>query len=302
MRPTYVHGGIELRHDHRQRRVTPRGGAVVTGAGGGLGARTAELLAARGYAVRVTDVDADAARDTAARIGDAATAAALDVRDADACRAVAAATVAGTGRLDVWVNNAGVLLTGPAWDQDAEQRRLMVEVNVLGLMNGTVAAVDEMRRAGRGHVVNVASLAGLVAVPGEAVYAGTKHAVLGFSLSTQADLHLAGQKGIHISCVCPGGMWTPMLYDKLDDPGAALSFSGKLLQPEEVAAVIGRVLDRPRQVTAVPAWRGLETRLADAVPDLSLKALSLFVAQGRRTQRKLSRKGVAGTPGRPPTR
>jgi len=274
--------------------VTSRGGAVVTGAGGGLGARTAELLAARGYRVRVTDVDGDAAREVAARIGGTATASALDVRDADACRAVAE-TAAAAGGLDVWVNNAGVLLTGPAWDQDAEQRRLMVEVNVLGLMNGTVAAVGEMRRTGRGHVVNVASLAGLVAVPGEAVYAGTKHAVLGFSLSTQADLHLAGLKGIHVSCVCPGGMWTPMLHDKLDDPGAALSFSGRLLRPEEVATVIGRVLDRPRQVTAVPAWRGVETRLADAVPDLSLKALSLFVAQGRRTQRKLSRKGVAGS-------
>ena len=273
--------------------MTARGGAVVTGAGGGLGARTAELLAARGYEVRVTDVDGDAAREVAARIGGTATASALDVRDAEACRAVAAATVAASGSLDVWVNNAGVLLTGPAWDQDAARRRLMVEVNVLGLMNGTVAAVEEMRRTGRGHVVNVASLAGLVAVPGEAVYAGTKHAALGFSLSTQADLHLAGQKRIHISCVCPAGMWTPMLYDKLDDPDAALSFSGRLLQPEEVAAVIGRVLDRPRQVTSVPRWRGWETRLADAVPDLSLKALALFVSQGRRTQRRLTSRGLA---------
>jgi NADP-dependent 3-hydroxy acid dehydrogenase YdfG len=278
--------------------MTSRGGAVVTGAGGGLGARTSALLAGRGYTVHLTDLDADAARDTAARIGGAAFASGLDVRDPDACRAVAAATVAAAGGLDVWVNNAGVLLTGPAWDQDAATRRLMVEVNVLGLMNGTVAAVDEMRRTGRGHVVNVASLAGLVAVPGEAVYAGTKHAALGFSLSTQADLHLAGLKGIHISCVCPAGMWTPMLYDKLEDPGAALSFSGRLLAPEEVAEVIGRVLDRPRQVTAVPAWRGLETRLADAVPDLSLKALALFVAQGRRAQRKLLRDGVPGTPRR----
>jgi short-subunit dehydrogenase len=173
----------------------------------------------------------------------------------------------------------------------------MVEVNVLGVINGTVAALGEMRPAGQGHVVNVASLAGLVAVPGEAVYAGTKHAVLGFSLSTQADLHRAGQKDIHISCVCPAGMWTPMLHDKLEDPEAALSFSGRLFTPDEVAAVVGRLLDRPRQVTAVPAWRGVQTRLADAVPDLSLKALALFVAQGRRRQRRLLREGLRGDGG-----
>jgi NADP-dependent 3-hydroxy acid dehydrogenase YdfG len=265
--------------------VTPRRGAVVTGAGGGLGAEIAAVLASRGYRVHVTDVDGDAARATADRFG--GTASGLYVRDGAACRALASRAAADAGGLDVWVNNAGVLVTGPAWEQDDAARRRMVEVNVLGVMNGTVAALAEMRPSGRGHVVNVASLAGLVAVPGEAVYAGTKHAVLGFSLSTQADLHRAGLKGIHVSCVCPAGMWTPMLYDKVDDPEAALSFSGRLLRPEAVAAVVGRVLDRPRQVTAVPAWRGVQVRLADAVPDLSLKALSLFVGQGRRSQNRL---------------
>jgi NADP-dependent 3-hydroxy acid dehydrogenase YdfG len=271
-----------------------RRGAVVTGAGGGLGAAVAELLAARGHPVHVTDVDPDAARAVATRIGGAATGGGLDVRDEDACRAVARDVAAATGGLDVWVNNAGVLATGPAWEQDAATRRRLVEVNVLGVMNGTVAALGEMRAAGHGHVVTIASLAGLVAVPGEAVYAGTKHAVLGFSLSTQADLRRAGVRDIHISCVCPAGMWTPMLYDKLDDPEAALSFSGRLLRPPEVAAVVGRVLDRPRQVTAVPRWRGVQVRLADTFPELSVRALRVFVTQGRRRQRRLKRTGTEG--------
>jgi NADP-dependent 3-hydroxy acid dehydrogenase YdfG len=271
-----------------------RRGAVVTGAGGGLGAAIAELLAARGHVVHVTDVDPDAARAVATRIGGTATGAGLDVRDEDACRAVAADVAASTGRLDVWVNNAGILVTGPVWEQDAATRRRLVEVNVLGVMNGTVAALAEMRVAGRGHVVTIASLAGLAPVPGEAVYAGTKHAVLGFSLSTQADLRKAGVRDIHVSCVCPAGMWTPMLHDKLGDPEAALSFSGRLLRPPEVAAVVGRVLDRPRSVTAVPAWRGVQTRVADTFPDLSMKAMRLIVAQGRMRQRRLSRKGTDG--------
>ena len=112
----------------------------------------------------------------------------------------------------------------------------MFEVNALGTMHGTFAALEgDPRPVGHGHVVNIASLAGLAPVPGEAVYAATKHAVMGLSLSTLADLRVAGERGIHISCVCPDGMWTPMLFDKLDDPGAAMSFSGKLLQPGEVA-------------------------------------------------------------------
>ncbi|MFD4247040.1 hypothetical protein ACFWP3_36455 [Streptomyces sp. NPDC058525] len=83
-----------------------------------------------------------------------------------------------------------------------------------------------------------------------------------------------------------------MLHDKLDDPASALSFSGKLLQPEEVVEAVRKVLDEPRLVTAVPGHRGLVARLADLVPKLGLAAVPLVVAQGRRTQRKLLARGV----------
>lgn len=267
-------------------------GALVTGGGRGLGARIAELLAARGHLVHVTDVDGDAARETAERIGGGAFASVLDVRDAAACEAAARTTAERAGRLAVWVNNAGVLFTGPAWTNTPEQRQLMLDVNVGGVMNGTVAAIAQMRADGGGHVVNIASLAGLVAVPGETVYAGTKHAVMGFSLSTQADLRRAGVRDVRISCICPDGIWTPMLHDRLDDPEAALSFSGRLLAVDEVATAVAKVLDRPRQVTAVPGWRGVLVRVADAMPDVALRSLPLLLAQGRRTQRRLQRKGL----------
>jgi NAD(P)-dependent dehydrogenase (short-subunit alcohol dehydrogenase family) len=267
-------------------------GAVVTGGGRGLGRSIAQLLADRGYTVLITDVDQVTAEAAAREIGGSAFALAGDVRDESSATAAAEAIVARAGRLDVWVNNAGVLVTGPAWEQDEATRRLMVEVNTIGLMNGTVAAINAMRGAGGGHIVNIVSLAGLVAVPGEGVYAGSKHGALGFSLSTQADLRVAGIKDIDISCICPDGIWTPMLHDKLDDPGAALSFSGKLLQPAEVAAAVAKVLDHPRQVTAVPGWRGLQVRLLDAVPGVALRALPLAVRVGRRQQRRLQKRGV----------
>jgi NAD(P)-dependent dehydrogenase (short-subunit alcohol dehydrogenase family) len=263
-----------------------RGGAVVTGAGRGLGKLIAGLLVERGHTVLVTDLDEAAARRTAAELGPRALAFALDVRDDDQVRAARDAIVARAGRLEVWVNNAGVLHTGPAWEQSADIRRLMLEVNALGTVNGTVAAIDAMRSGG-GHIVNIVSLAGLTMVPGEAVYAASKHAAIGFSLSTFADLKLAGIHDIDISCVCPDGIWTPMLHDKLDDPASALSFSGKLLQPEEVVRAVRRVLDKPRPVTSLPGWRGAVARVGDALPGLMLRGASLFVAQGRRTQRKL---------------
>ncbi|MDT0202938.1 SDR family NAD(P)-dependent oxidoreductase [Nocardioides sp. AE5] len=269
---------------------TPPGGAVVTGAGRGLGKEIARLLAHRGHHVLVTDVDADLAAETAAEIGHGATSYAVDVRDRDQVDAARDLVVEQAGSLDTWVNNAGVLVTGPAWEQSADTHRLMLEVNGLGTVNGTVAAIEAMRERG-GHIVNIVSLAGLTAVPGEAVYAASKHAAIGFSLSTMADLRLAGIDDVTISCICPDGIWTPMLHDKLDDPASALSFSGKLLQPDEVVAAVASVLDRPRLVTTLPGWRGVVSRLADLVPPLGLRAAPLVVAQGRRTQRRLLAQG-----------
>ncbi|MDI6521672.1 SDR family oxidoreductase [Streptomyces coelicoflavus] len=264
----------------------PRTGAVVTGAGRGLGRLIAALLVERGHHVLVTDVSEDAARAAAAELGSDASWAAVDVRDEAQVARARDRVVAEAGRLEVWVNNAGVLVTGPAWEQPSDVRRLMLEVNALGTVNGTVAAIGAMRHTG-GHILNVVSLAGLTAVPGEAVYAASKHAAIGFSLSTLADLRLAGIRNVDISCVCPDGIWTPMLHDKLDDPASALSFSGKLLRPEEVVAAVGKVLDRPRPVTAVPGWRGVQARLADALPSLGLRGIPLAVAQGRRVQRRM---------------
>ncbi|GAB3582199.1 SDR family oxidoreductase [Calidifontibacter terrae] len=265
-------------------------GAVVTGAGRGLGKQIARLLVERGHLVLVTDIDAAAAATTAAELGENAFARALDVRDAAAVEAARDETVQRAGRLDVWVNNAGVLITGPAWEQTAEARRTMIEINALGTINGTVAAIEAMRDRG-GHIVNIVSLAGLSAVPGEAVYAASKHAAIGFSLSTLSDLRLAGIRNIDISCVCPDGIWTPMLHDKLGDPASALSFSGKLLQPEEVVAVVAKVLDKPRPVTSVPRWRGAQVRFGDTFPRIALAAIPSVVRQGRRVQRKMLKRG-----------
>jgi NAD(P)-dependent dehydrogenase (short-subunit alcohol dehydrogenase family) len=267
-----------------------RGGALVTGAARGMGLEIARMLHRRGYAVDLTDLDLEAAEAAAAQLGEPARAAALDVRDAAACRDAAAAIVRRAGDLRVWVNNAGVLIPGAPWDQDEQSRRLMLEVNAVGTMNGTLAALDEMRPRGSGHVVNVVSMAGIVASPGETVYGASKHAAMAFSLGTLADLRLAGERELHISCVCPDGVWTPMLHDKLEDPAAAASFSGVMLRPEQVAARVERLLDRPRPVATMPRSRGALLRMADLWPRFGLRSAGPTLARGRRRQRAMAKK------------
>lgn len=268
--------------------------AVVTGAGSGLGRAIAAELVGRGYRVHVTDVDAGAADRVAAELGREARGSALDVRDEAACRGLAD-SIGRTGSLDLWVNNAGVFYSGPPWEQSAEKRQTMLDVNVTGLMNGTVAALDPMRAAGKGHIVNVVSLAGLVAAPGEVAYSATKHAAIAFTLGTLFDLRRSGEKKIKLSAVCPDGIWTPMLEDKLDDLDAAPSFSGRLLTAEEVAKEVGKLTERPRPVLIVPRWRGPQLRLFDLFPRLGLRLLPLVMWDARRRQRSYKKKIESGS-------
>ena len=272
------------------------GAALVTGAGRGLGLEIARRLAARGLAVHLTDVDGESAATAAAEVGGSAWASTLDVRDAEACSRAARETAERGGGLDVWVNNAGILATGLTWEQGPELRRTVMEVNSLGTFNGTVAALEQMRPAGRGHIVNVISLAGIVAAPGEALYAASKHAALAFTLGTLADLRRSGETGIRVSAVCPDGIWSPMLEDKLDDPDAAPSFSGSLLSPAAVAERTVALLDRPRVLTVIPRWRGPMLRVFDAFPGLATRMVPAVMADARRRQARWKRRIEAGKP------
>lgn len=259
--------------------------AVVTGGGRGLGLEIARALAARGLTVNLTDDDGEAAAAAAGEIGGATWGSVLDVRDADACRATASAAAERGGGLAVWVNNAGILATGVTWEQDAELRRTMLEINALGTFNGTLAALELMRPARRGHVINIISLAGLIAAPGEALYAASKHAAIAFTLGTLADLRRSGEHDVELSAVCPDGIWTPMLFDKLDDPDAAGSFSGQLQRPETVAVKVVDLLDRFRAVLTIPRWRGVFVRFLDLFPGVASRFVGVAMADARRRQR-----------------
>lgn len=253
---------------------------VVTGGARGIGRGIAEAMVARGARVVLTDVDGEAASRTAAEIG-AAAGLAHDVRDPDAHRVVAA-TAGAHGRLSAWFNNAGVGYDGTLAELTEERVRALVEVNLLGVLWGTRAALDAFGTVG-GDVVNTASLSGHGPVPGLSVYAATKAAVVSLTMSVQLET----PRNVRVHALCPDGVTTQMVADMRAD-GLARSLvrsGGRMLGVEEVAAQAVALLGSRRVVRTLPAWRGGLMRASVLAPSLARGATALFAAQGRRAGR-----------------
>jgi short-subunit dehydrogenase len=193
----------------------------------------------------------------------------LDVTDPDACRALAERL-----RPRVWVNNAGVLASGSATSQSLVDVQRCVEVNLLGTVYGSRAAASVMSQHGGGRILNIGSLASWLPVPGEAVYSATKHAVRAFSFALAAELR---GSGVRVQLLCPDGIWTPMLHDRLHDPHAAMSFtSGRLLDAAEVAEAAMSLLAGRSLVRTVPRYRALPTRALGVLPGATLALLPVL--------------------------
>src|SRR5262245_39734519 len=164
--------------------------AIVTGGASGIGRALCQALAARGVTVVVADINAAGAEQVATEIcsrGGQAAAHQVDVADADSVSRLVQDTVAVHQRLDYIFNNAGIAVTADARDLGLEHWRRVIDVNLLGVIYGVQAAYPVMARQGYGHIVNTASLAGLLAYPTNLPYATTKHAVVGLSLSLRPE-------------------------------------------------------------------------------------------------------------------
>jgi NAD(P)-dependent dehydrogenase (short-subunit alcohol dehydrogenase family) len=257
-----------------------RGVAVVTGAGRGFGRAIALRLARRGHTVLATDVDAEGAAETAKECGGFSME--LDVRDPEGHRAAARAA-AERGPLEVWVNNAGVMRSGYAWEHSDDDVRLTCDVDLMGVIWGSLAAVDAMRGgSGDRHIVNIASLAALGPVPGLTMYAAAKHGVLGFTGSLQGDLLDAGIP-ITVHALCPDAADTPLLREHDHAPAAAINWSGpRLLTADEVAKHAVALLDSKKLVRVVPAWRGWGARAMSMAGRQALRAAPILRKQGDR--------------------
>jgi NAD(P)-dependent dehydrogenase (short-subunit alcohol dehydrogenase family) len=258
--------------------ITGTRSAIVTGGASGIGRALAEQLAKTGIHVVLADRQVELAEDVASGIrasGGSATVTELDVRDADRFRAVAQATVAEAGRLDYLFNNAGIGVAGELRDYDAADWDDVIDVNLRGVAHGILAVYPRMIEQGFGHIVNTASMAGLVAGPLQGSYTATKHAVVALSKALRIE---ARQYGVRVSVLCPGVIRTPILgggrYGRFkSDPATFVTFL-EALRPFDPAALARRVLhavERNRSIIIEPKWWRLFWYLERLSPWLGAK-------------------------------
>jgi NAD(P)-dependent dehydrogenase (short-subunit alcohol dehydrogenase family) len=272
--------------------------AIVTGGASGIGRALAEALARRGTAVVLADLQDDLASEVVARIrsaGGQATATHVDVRDFEAIEQVIQDTWKEHGRLDYLFNNAGIGVVGPALEYELEDWYRVIDVNLRGVVNGVQAAYPLMLRQGFGHIVNTASMAGLLPAPSTVSYAASKFAVVGLSTSLRCE---AAAAGVRVSVLCPGVIRTPAL-----DQGGKY---GKMLlpvlpelqrkhwerlhpmAPERFAEEALRAIEKNRAIIVVPSWWKISWWLNRLSPSL---VLFLSRTEYERSMRELENYG-----------
>lgn len=219
---------------------------AITGAARGIGHATAKALLARGARVVIGDRDVAALESAVNGLGKFGQVSGypLDVTDRASFETfVDKARTDGEGDLDVLINNAGVMPVGPFLGQSEQAIRSSIEVNFYGVLTGCQLILPEMVKRRRGHIINIASLAGVVAVPGQVVYAGTKFAVVGLSTALADEF---APQGVEVSVVMPTFTNTELIS------GTKNTGAQKPVQPEDVAAAIVKTLDKPKTHVSVP--------------------------------------------------
>ncbi|HXV92631.1 MAG TPA: SDR family oxidoreductase [Pseudonocardia sp.] len=273
--------------------------AIVTGGASGIGRALGKALVERGDVVVLADVDGEGAALAAEALapggGGRATGVALDVRDAAAVESVVEETVRRHGRLDLMVNNAGIGMGGDAEELSVDHWDRVIDVNLRGVVHGVQAAYPRMVAQGHGHIVNTASLAGLIPGPRLAPYATTKWAVVGLSLSLRGE---GAAKGVRVSVVCPGGVDTPILdkdmpadlppvpsLDAMDGRAMVTRASGgRLHTADALAADVLRGIDRNRAFIVAPRRARVLWRMTRVSPTGVLRLMQAMTSREARAR------------------
>ena len=230
---------------------------VITGGARGIGAATAKALVAEGARVAIGDLDEDLAQRTAKDLGSATFAMRVDVTDHGGFTAFLDEVEREVGPIDVLINNAGIMALAPLEQENEQTTARQIAINLAAVIHGTREAMLRMKPRGSGHIVNVASLAGKVGLPGGATYSATKHGVVG--LSEAALMELRGT-GVDVSCVMPTIVRTELAA------GLSETRLSSQVSPEDVADAIVAALHRPRFDVFVPKYLGMVTRVTRALP------------------------------------
>ncbi|RJP17741.1 MAG: SDR family oxidoreductase [Candidatus Abyssobacteria bacterium SURF_5] len=246
--------------------------AIITGGASGIGKAVGEQLARKGAHVVLADINgakANEAAESIIRAGHSATAAELDVTDPEAVKRLVDSVASENDRLDYLFNNAGVVVFGEARDFSYEDWRRVIDTNLYGVVNGVAAAYSLMIEQGFGHIVNTASLAGLVPPVGLISYVASKYGVVGLSNALRVE---GARYGVKVSVVCPGLIDTPMKNSKVLnlDREKLLGAVPSLLPVDECARVIVGGVERNKAFIVVTPMAKIAWALHRLSPNLGM--------------------------------
>jgi NAD(P)-dependent dehydrogenase (short-subunit alcohol dehydrogenase family) len=245
----------------------PLGGkvAAITGGARGIGRATAAALIARGVRVGIGDIDANLAEQTAAELGGGTVGLPLDVTDRASFDAFLTEVENRLGPLDIVINNAGIMPVGPFLEESDASAKRQIDINLHGVIFGSKLALERFQRQGRGHLVNIASIAGKAGTPHLATYVATKHAVVGLTEALRMEF---GPTGIDFSIVMPVGTNTELYSGLQQIKGITTP------EPEDVGEAIVEALQTGRVDVYVPKRMNATVRLGALLPRRAAEAIN----------------------------
>jgi short-subunit dehydrogenase len=252
---------------------------LITGASSGIGRVAAMHLAAEGMRVALAARRLELLQQTAAEItagGGEAIALQTDIRSTEEIRSMVKATLEQWGKIDVLVNNAGVIYDRPVVALKPDQLREEVAVNLTAVIECSQAVLPAMVRHGSGHIINVSSIAGLIGLPGTSLYSATKFGVIGFSEALMREVR---RYHIRVTAFCPGYVTTnfsPFL-EKVSAGEKGVRKPAGLMSPEYIAKRLSQVIHHPRRQVILPYFWSLLAAGARMSPDIASYIVPWFI-------------------------
>ncbi len=252
---------------------------IITGAAGGIGSAIAKKFSTAGARLVLSDINRERLDDILGILGKGHIGVTCDVTKVDDIKGLVARALEYGNKIDVMINNAGIIRPNFLDDSPYVDIRDQIDVNLFSVIAGSREVIPVMKDQGYGHIVNICSLGGIVPEAGSSVYTATKFGVRGFSLALDLELK---RFGINVSIINPDSVETPMLKYEAECGISGVAFANKPLRPEDVADAVFRAVVRKKLEVCVPYSEGIMARLALVLPWVLRYVLPVYERKGKK--------------------